>query len=236
MMRAIVTTLFVVLLGQFVATVPATSSVAAGNTWTTSSGWSAAGVTASGVNCSALPCAAITIPSTVSGDLLYIQMFAGGRAIQAGSTSVGTIVAPANCTSSPLSCGYILSETGGQTSIQINLDNVISSAEFVIRSYHPSATTAVAETVPAANSTTCSTCSAPTATLTGTSDIVISAFDGGWYVCSVGSPFGNLFTDAGFGLSDNFNTSSGTGGVFVQGSSCPTPNSDVGTSTTVAFK
>jgi hypothetical protein len=216
---------------------------ACGNTWTTSTGWSATGATSStGVACTPA-CPAVTVPTTVAGDLIYVQVVSSTNAftISSGSAGAGTWVIPANCVSSggtgELACAYVLSATGGVTTITITMSGSIT-ATISIRSYHPSSTTAVAETVPAANSSAgCSNnCTTPSVTLTGTSDLIVAAISAGDTGCSVASPYGNFTAPSGDGIADQFNATSGTGATFTQGTSCPTAASAAAGMTTVAFK
>ncbi len=222
------------------------AAVASGNTWTTSSGWSATGVSSGQISCTNAPgqqCPAVTVPATVAGDLLYVEQIYGGTGGQLSSGSGGgTWVFPANCNNSiasagSLSCGYVLSATGGVTSITMTL-NAGNAVELHFRSYHPSSTTAVAETVPAAttNAACSNNCTTPTVTLTGTSDVVIAAMANQLSNCSVAAPYGNYAAPSGDGIADNLNTASGTGATFSQASVCPSTNNGIATLSTVAFK
>lgn len=221
---------------------------AAGNTWTTSSGWSATGTTLAGGTCTNT-CSAWTIPSTVAGDLLFFEGYSTSNVTGVSFSAGGSWVFPANCNVTDAStaevfCGYVLSATGGVTSLQLT----ISSASNIVanfRSYHPSNATAVAETIPAASfvtncGTTATPCNAPSVTLTGTSDLLISAVTFQTNGCNTIN-FSNFTAPSGDGLADKFNTSSGTGAAFRQATStgnCGTATYGLANAamTTVAFK
>jgi hypothetical protein len=215
------------------------------NTWTTSTGWSAAGVTSASLTCGdGIACTpATTIPATVAGDVLYIETYTGSIRTLTAVSAGGSWVIPANCSNAggKEQCAYVLSATGGITSIQITFSVNITGAMFNIRSYHPSAQTAVAETVPAANSLSCgSNCAAPNVTITGTNDLIISAMATDWTLCGLTTPssFDNFLTvgATNFGIADNLSSSTGNGGVFTQASGCPTPTTSTANGTSVAFK
>jgi hypothetical protein len=215
------------------------------NTWTTSTGWSTTGTTSSSLTCSPA-CTAMTVPTTVVGDLVTIELFnvAGGVSISSVSGG-GTWVVPGgtSCNASQagaghVHCAFMLGAASAVTSITITMTGSQGGNFFNIRSYHPSSTTAVAETVPAGTtSSSCSNnCNAPSVTLTGTSDVIVSTIATGDSGCSAASPFGNFTAPDGDGMADNLNTSSGTGAVFTQGNSCPTAAASSAAMNTVAFK
>lgn len=217
----------------------------AGNTWTTSSGWAAAGTTSASLTCNPNPCTAVTVPATVAGDLLFISSFgpSGNNYAPASISAGGTLVVSANCStntgpSGSIGCGWVLSATGGVTSIAVTMNIVATGIVLNFRSYHPSSTTAVAETVPAAtNNASCSNnCVTPTVTLTSSSDLLIAFGIFGNTGCSAASPYGNTATPNSGLIADRFNTSSGTGATFTQGTACPTAAAGDAIMSTVAFK
>jgi hypothetical protein len=222
----------------------AASGGGGGNTWTTSTGWSASGTTTASLTCSPA-CPAITIPTSVIGDAIAIVLFngAGGVSVASG-TGPGTVSVPTceanQASAGHLNCAYVIT-TSATTTLNLTLNGSQGGNIFNIRSYHPSSTTPIAETVPTGTtSTSCGTtatkCNAPNVTLVGTSDVVVSAISTADTGCSVTAPFGNFASPAGDGMGDNLNTSSGTGGAFIQGNSCPTGANAAASMVSLAFR
>lgn len=189
--------------------------------------------TSQNVNCAASTTCAVTVTSTTAGNLLVALAFESSTAqiqLSAGSAG-GSWVFPSNCrafqssSTGSTSCGYVLSATGGVTSITMTTSSAPSTTyAIVINEYHSTVGSVAAETVPAGTtSASCSNnCTTASITVTGSADVLIAGIATGNTGCSVGSPWGNFSAPSGDGMGDNISTASGTGATFTQGTSCPT--------------
>jgi hypothetical protein len=216
-----------------------TRSVFYGQNKTTSVGggtWSLAqNLNSTTLNCNPT-CPSVTVPSTVAGDVILITDY-GSNAVNLSSATCsascgGTWVAPANCnatqaTTGEVNCMYAIGVNAGLTSITATLSGSDGSVILNIREYHVTSGTISAETVPAPTLITsgspCTSCTAPTVTLSGTDDIVISLAATQGTASAIASPFGNFAPQPdGDAIGDHLNTNSGSGGVFTQTSGAAT--------------
>ena len=214
--------------------------VAAATTWTLASHSTSGNLTCSPT------CTAYSLGFTGQiGDVLLVFAYTGAnKHLSSGNTGYGTWVFPANCniyqssSTGTVSCGYVIL-TATVTSITMTM-NVNQSNPIIIdvRAYHSTAGGIVAESVPTpTTSSSCSNnCVAPTVSLTGTADVVVSSIATGNTGCSAASPFANFSAPSGDGVADHLNTSSGTGATFTQGTSCPTAAASAAGMVSIAFK
>lgn len=214
--------------------------------------WSSVHTTTSttGITCTPT-CAAVTLSSAATvNDLMLVVAYSTTNvhisAVTCSAACTGTSwVFPANCaafqssTSGGISCAYVLAISSAATTLTVTLSGTASITEEITQ-YHSTAGGVAAETVPVGTtSTACGAsgtpCVTPSVTLAGSADVVVSTIATGGTACSVASPFTNFVAPAGDGFGNNLNTSSGTGGSFIQGTSCPTGVNNVAAMISIAF-
>jgi hypothetical protein len=195
-------------------------------------------------------CGAFSLGFTAaSTDLLIIFAFGDDNAhISSMTGGSGTWVFPANCSqylatgsAGATSCAYVFL-TGTATTVTATFNTTGGSQVLMARDYSRTTGSWTAETVPAGTtSTACGAsatpCATPNVTLTGggVNELVISSMSVSRTGCSVSTPFGNFSAPGGDGIGDHINTTSGTGGSFLQGSSCPTGSNGDAAMISIAF-
>lgn len=192
---------------------------------------------------------AVTLTATTAGSGLvaFAWVPTSGRVMTAGSTG-GTWAFNAGCQgfdalTGQLSCGTVPVATGGITSITFTLGSGTASGTWTVMVYeikHTGGTLAVDGTPTNGTNPNCGTadCIAPSVTISGTNDVVVSAMAAGAAVCTAAAPFTNVFTDPstmGGGAAVRLSINVGTGATFSQGSACPTTSNHNAVLVTVAM-
>lgn len=175
-------------------------------------------------------CPALTVSATGAGNVGVIMLLnaqASGHNI-ASVSGGGTWVIPAasacelgNNNEGDVSCAYILSLTGGVTSITVTMNAASTLTDVTYWEYSVSPGPALLDTTGTVRNTSASTSqTCNTLTLTGTKDIIVSGIvNSAGNVSSVASPYGNLLATSFKGASDNENTAVGTGPTYTLASS-----------------
>lgn len=203
--------------------------------------------TGTGLSCSP-SCGSFTLGFTAtSGNLIVIAAYSTTNvhisAVTCTPACTGTSwVFPANCAAylaatGAVSCAYVLAVSSAATAVTATMSASGSTTYLEVREYHSSLGTFTAETVPAGTTNaSCSTCTTPAVTITGSSDVLLAGIATGNSGCSVASPWGNFTTPSGDGAADYINTNSGTGATFTQGTACPTGAAAAASMITIGFK
>ena len=154
------------------------------------------------LDCSGSSACVVTIPSTTAGNALVAAAITGlttGNPATTGSGG-GTWVHPTGCSAfaSPGSVDflYLLSVTGGTTSVTINVTTSNAFYGVAIWEVSRGTGTAAYDTCNTATTSTCTTCATPTLTFTGSNDAVFE----------VGNPDNNISAISGTGYSFDTNS------------------------------
>jgi hypothetical protein len=184
--------------------------------------------------CSTSTCTVSALSAVGAGHLLIAVLLEDGASIQTLSSINGeTWTHCTSCTSTnsthEVDASYVLSATGGETSFQMTLSGS-AGWNFCIYEYATTTANFTLDGTPCKGTVSAAAPNACNATISGSSDVILSALVWSGSLTGVSAPFGDFVESDGNGTADHINTNSGTGASFT-----PT-TSGTGPEFTIAFQ